>query len=302
MSAVTRRPGTAATPATVARTVGGALLSFPWSNWRLVIGACGLLLFAIVAIAAPLAAPHDPMLAFRGHELQRPSPGFIFGTDELGRDILSRVIYGARVSLFVGSLATVIGGTGGVAAGLVAGYRGGWCDAVLMRSADAVLALPPIIVGIILAAFLGPNAHNVAIALGIAVMPSFARVTRAITIQERAKDYIAASVIGGSKTRQIILGHILPNALGPILVQATLTMGIAVLVEAGLSFLGLGTQPPSPSWGRMIADSRPYLESAPWYPIFPGGVIVLFVLMLNMLADGLRDALDPHGITRRAAR
>lgn len=301
MSAVTRPPGTT-TPAAVVRSVVRVIASFPWRNWRLVIGACGLLLFTLVAVAAPLVAPHDPLLAFRGHELQGPSSEFLFGTDELGRDILSRVIYGARVSLFVGALATLIGGVGGVAAGVVAGYRGGWSAAVLMRSADAMLALPPIIVGIMLAAFLGPNTRNVAIALGIAVMPGFARVTRAITIQERGKDYIAASVIGGSKTRQVILEHILPNALGPILVQATLTMGLAVLVEAGLSFLGLGTQPPSPSWGRMVADSRPYLESAPWYPILPGAVIVVFVLLLNMLADGLRDTIDPHGITRRVAR
>ncbi len=263
-------------------------------SWRLGVGAFVVGVCVVAALAAPLISPHDPLAAAQGHELQGPSLRFPLGTDELGRDILSRIIYGTRPSLVIGFLACAIAMAGGVTTGLLAGYRGGWLDSALMRTWDAVLALPPILVGIILAAFAGPGTGSAALALGIAFMPGFARVARAAAIQERGKDYVSAAVVGGATGPKIVLRHILPNAFAPLLVQATVVVGIAVLVAAGLSFLGLGTQPPTPSWGGMVAEARPYLGQSVWFALFPGTAISILVLGLNLLADGLRDLFDPR--------
>jgi peptide/nickel transport system permease protein len=264
------------------------------SRSQLWVGVFILGSFVVVALAAPLIAPHNPLATFSGHELQGPSRAFPLGADELGRDNLSRLIYGTRASLIVGVLTTAIAATGGVLTGTLAGYRRGWFDAVVMRLWDAVLAVPPIVVGVMIAAFLGPSTTNVALAIGFAMMPDFARVARATTIQECAKEYISAAALGGATTRKIIIRHILPNSLGPLLVQIALAFGFAVLVEAGLSFLGLGTQPPDPSWGGMVAEGRIYLNSAPFYVIFPGLAITVLVLGLHFIANGLRDVNDPR--------
>lgn len=254
-----------------------------------------VVLVVLIAAGAPLIAPQDPLRQFAGHELVGPSWRFLLGTDELGRDLLSRLVYGTRVSLYVSFLAAAIGTVGGGVTGLVAGYWGGFVDSLIMRVWDGALAIPPIVIGIILAAFVGPSSTNAAVALGVAVMPGFARLVRSITLQERGKDYVAAARLCGCRGARIIVRHILPNAGGPLAVQMCLTMGVAVLVEAGLSFLGLGAQPPAPSWGGMVATARNYSDLNIWYLICPGAAITALVLMLNLLGDALRDAFDPRG-------
>jgi peptide/nickel transport system permease protein len=258
------------------------------------LGILGLLI--LVALLAPLIAPFDPLTQYPGLELRRPGWPFLFGTDEFGRDILSRVIHGSRISLVVGIVAVALGAAIGISTGLIAGYFGGWLDAVIMRIWDAMLAFPAVMMGIAVVSVLGPGTLNVALTLAIISLPQFSRLARSLVLSEREREYVlAVRCLGGSNLR-IILRHILPNLAGPLLVQLSLAMGGAVLAESGLSFLGLGTQPPDPSWGMMLGTGRGYLRQAPWYGIFPGVAIALLLVGLNFLADALRNALDPRRI------
>jgi len=263
------------------------------------LGRLGLIVVAfliLVGLFAPWLAPYDPIQQHEGMELTAPSAQFLLGTDELGRDLLSRIIYGARISLVVGVAAVAFGAVVGISTGLLAGYSGGWVDAIVMRIWDTVMAFPGILLGIAIAAILGPGLFNAGIAVGILSMPSYARMARAGMLTEQNRDYVIAARAMGTGRLRIIFQHILPNALAPILTQVALGMAGAVFLEAGMSFLGLGAQPPRPSWGSMIAQSRAYLRLAPWYGIAPGVAISLFLIGLNALADGLRDALDPTHI------
>ena len=260
-------------------------------------GAVGLTLltiFIVAAIAAPMIAPFDPLAQHRGSELEGPSARFLLGTDEQGRDLLSRIIYGSRISLFVGLVAVSLGATIGTVTGLVAGFVGRATDAIIMRWWDAIFAIPTILLGITVAAVFGASATNAAIALGIASMPLFARIARSVAIRERGKEYVSAALTDGISRARVLMRHILPNAAGPLLVQLALAMAFAILVEAALSFIGLGTQPPAPSWGRMLSDSRRYMHISLSYVITPGVAISLLVISLNFVADALRDAFDPR--------
>jgi peptide/nickel transport system permease protein len=274
----------------------------PWKSaaHRLVrqpAGVIGLTIMAgviLLALLAPVVAPYSPIEQFPGSELSPPSFRFPLGTDNIGRDLFSRVVFGTRVSLLVGVIAVAIGAGLGGSGGLIAGYAGEFWAAVIMRIADAVFAVPGVLLGIAFAAAFGASATTAAFAIGVATMPTFARLTRAAVLGESAKEYVLAARLVGAPPRRLLLHHIVPNVLGPLLVQAALTMAAAVLLEAGLSFLGLGTQPPEPSWGVMLSDSRQYLRQAPWYGMFPGLALTLLVLGLNSVADALGDALDPR--------
>jgi|HigsolmetaAR202D_1030399.scaffolds.fasta_scaffold03098_9 ABC-type dipeptide/oligopeptide/nickel transport systems, permease components len=262
-------------------------------------GQIGLVCFAIVFCAglfAPILAPYDPIEQFIGSELQPPSGQYWLGTDELGRDLLSRILYGARLALLVGVVAVGAGSLIGVSLGMLAGYLGGWFESVTMRLWDTLLAFPGVLIAIAISAMLGPGVFNVGLAVAIISLPGYARLARAGVLAEREKEYVLAARSLGVPVPTIIFRHILPNILPPILTQVALGMASAVFLEAGLSFLGLGAQPPEPSWGGMLADSRTYMRQAAWYGIAPGLAITLFLMGLNFLADGLRDALDP---TRR---
>lgn len=266
------------------------------------LGRIGISLLSIVVIAgvfAPLLAPHDPIRQFIGSELQSPSLKHPLGTDEFGRDLLSRIIYGARISLMVGIVAVGLGSAIGISTGLVAAYIGGWIETVMFRIWDALMAFPGVLLAIAISAILGSGLFNIGIAVAIISMPSYARLARGGMLAEREKDYVTAAQTLGQDNWRIIFRHVLPNTIPPILTQVALGMAGAVFLEAGLSFLGLGAQPPDPSWGSMIADSRSYLRLAPWYGIAPGIAISIFLLGLNMLADGLRDALDPSRARQR---
>jgi peptide/nickel transport system permease protein len=260
------------------------------------MGAFGLavvLLMGLVASFAPIVAPYSPIAQHPGMELQPPSSQFWLGSDDLGRDLFSRILFGARVSFIVGIVATALGAAIGVSTGLLSGYIGGWVDSVIMRFYDALLAFPGIIIGIAVISILGPSTLNVAYALAIGGLPFFARLMRSSVLSERERDYVYAARCIGARDGRIMFLHVLPNTIAPLLVQLSLAMGFAVLAEAGLSFLGLGTQPPDPSWGTMLNDSRAYLREAPWYGLWPGVALTILLVALNYLSDALRDALDP---------
>jgi peptide/nickel transport system permease protein len=265
--------------------------------WRSPLGAIGVIvvgLVSAVAILAPFLAPCDPYVQFAGQELAGPLTRHLLGADELGRDILSRLIYGTRISLLVGIVSVALGVGIGMTAGLLAGYLGGWVESTVMRISDALLAFPAILLGIAVAVVLGPGIINAAIAVGIISIPQFARISRASVLVEKEKEYVQAARAGGLGDLAIVFRHVLPNTMAPLLIQMTLAMAYAVLLEAGLSFLGLGAQPPEPSWGSMLNTSRNYLRQAPLYGIFPGVALSLFLLGLNFLSDAVRDALDPR--------
>jgi peptide/nickel transport system permease protein len=259
-------------------------------------GLATLILLVLLAAFAPLVAPYSPIAQHPGLELKPPSSQFLLGSDDLGRDLLSRILFGARVSFIVGIMATGIGATVGVATGLLSGYLGGWVDSVIMRFYDALLAFPGIIIGIAVISVLGPSSFNVAYALSLGGMPFFARLMRSSVLSERERDYVYAARCIGARDGRIMFRHVLPNTLAPLLVQLSLAMGFAVLAEAGLSFLGLGTQPPDPSWGSMLNDSRAYLREAPWFGLWPGIALTVLLVGLNYLSDALRDALDPRRV------
>jgi len=258
------------------------------------VGAVVVLFFVVVAVAAPLIAPYEPVATSWSAVRKPPSLEHWFGTDEIGRDVLSRVIFGARASLLAGVVSVCISLACGVPIGLVSGYVGGFLDGLLMRITDALLACPFLILAIALAAFLGPSLTNAMIAIGISAMPAFIRLTRAQVLNAKVEDYVEAARAVGNPHRRIVLRHILPNILGPIMVQATLAIAAAIIAEASLSFLGLGQQPPAPSWGSMLNAAKNFLDQAPWMAIWPGAAIFSVVLAFNLFGDGLRDALDPR--------
>jgi peptide/nickel transport system permease protein len=258
------------------------------------VGAVVVLFFVLVAVAAPLIAPYDPVATSWSAVRKPPSPEHWLGTDEIGRDVLSRVIFGARTSLLAGVVSVCISLACGVPIGLVSGYVGGFVDGLLMRITDALLACPFLILAIALAAFLGPSLTNAMIAIGVSAMPAFIRLTRAQVLNAKVEDYVEAARALGNPHRRIVLRHILPNILAPIMVQATLAIAAAIIAEASLSFLGLGQQPPAPSWGSMLNAAKNFLEQAPWMAMWPGAAIFSVVLAFNLFGDGLRDALDPR--------
>jgi peptide/nickel transport system permease protein len=258
-------------------------------------GMLGFLLvaaFIVMALAAPVLAPYSPIATSWSAIRQAPSLAHWMGTDEIGRDELSRVMWGARASLAAGVVSVFIAGVIGVPAGLIAGFAGGWVDGVLSRIVDAMLAIPFLILAIALAAFLGPNLRNAMIAIGISTAPVFMRVARAATLDAMTLDFIEAARAVGNPPWRIAVRHIAPNITAPVLVQVTLSIATAIIAEASLSFLGLGEQPPQPSWGSMLNAAQQFLTQAPWLAIFPGLAIFLVVLGFNLMGDGLRDVLD----------
>ena len=258
-----------------------------------VFGLLVVVLMAALALLAPWIAPFDPLATSFAMVRKAPDGANWFGTDEVGRDLLSRVIWGGRASLAAGVISVTIAVGVGVPLGMLAGYVGGAVDAVVSRITDAMLAIPFLILAIALAAFLGPSLGNAMIAIGITATPIFVRLARGQVLAVRAEDYVEAARAVGNPPARILLRHILPNILPPVIVQATLAIAAAIIAEASLSFLGLGQQPPAPSWGSMLNTAQRFLTQAPWMAVFPGLAIFVTVLAFNLLGDGLRDALDP---------
>ncbi|HEY2818108.1 MAG TPA: ABC transporter permease [Casimicrobiaceae bacterium] len=259
-------------------------------------GLAVIVFFVALALFAPLVAPYDPLATAWSAIRKPPSVAHWFGTDDIGRDVASRVIFGARASLLAGVASVLISLSIGVPVGLLAGYAGGKVDTLISRLTDAVLACPFLILAIALAAFLGPSLTNAMIAIGISATPVFVRLTRGQTLAIKAEDFVLAARAIGNPPWRIALRHVLPNAIPALIVQATLAIAAAVIAEASLSFLGLGQQPPAPSWGSMLNTAKNYIDNAPWMAIWPGLSIFLLVLSFNLLGDGLRDALDPRTI------
>ncbi len=269
-----------------------------WKKFRshksAMLGGILVLFFVTIALLAPVLPIPDPAATDWGAVRKAPSAAHWMGTDEIGRDVLSRMIWGAQASLLAGVISVAIALSIGVPLGLIAGYFGGWIDAIISRCTEALLAAPFLILAIALAAFLGPSLTNAMIAIGISATPLFIRLTRGQVINIKVEDYVESAHAIGLPTRLILTRYILPNALPPLLVQATLTIATAIIAEASLSFLGLGQQPPSPSWGSMLNTAKNFLNQAPWMALYPGISIFLVVLGFNLLGDGLRDALDPR--------
>ena len=259
-----------------------------------VFGFAVVVFFVLIALLAPWLAPYDPVATSWSAVRAAPSAAHWFGADELGRDVLSRIIWGTRASILAGVVSVSISLALGVPIGMLTGYLGRWVDALISRVTDAMLACPFLILAIALAAFLGPSLTNAMIAIGISATPIFIRLTRAQVLAAKAEDYVEAARALGNPHLRIALRHILPNIVAPLIVQATLAIAAAVIAEASLSFLGLGQQPPAPSWGSMLNTARNYVDQAPWMAIWPGVSIFLLVLSFNLLGDGLRDALDPR--------
>jgi len=257
-------------------------------------GLAVISLFVAVAIAAPIVAPYDPLATSWSAIRKAPSAAHWFGTDEIGRDVASRVAFGARASLLAGVISVLISLSIGVPVGLLAGYAGGKTDMLISRLTDALLACPFLILAIALAAFLGPSLTNAMIAIGISATPVFIRLSRGQTLAVKAEDFVLAARAIGNSPLRIALRHVLPNIMPALIVQATLAIAAAVIAEASLSFLGLGQQPPAPSWGSMLNTAKNYLDQAPWMAVWPGLSIFALVLSFNLVGDGLRDALDPR--------
>ncbi|WP_312402617.1 ABC transporter permease [Rhizobium sp.] len=263
-------------------------------NRSALAGLIIVLFFAILAIAAPILPIADPIATSWGAIRKAPSAAHWLGTDDLGRDILSRMIYGAQASLMAGVVSVLIAVVIGVPFGLIAGYFGGWVDMVISRVTEALLAMPFLIMAIALAAFLGPSLTNAMIAIGLSAMPIFVRLTRGQVLAVKTEDYVEGARSIGLNHFDIMTRYILPNVFAPIIVQATLTVATAIIAEASLSFLGLGQQAPAPSWGSMLNTAKNFLSQAPWMTMWPGIAIFLVVIGFNLLGDGLRDALDPR--------
>jgi ABC-type dipeptide/oligopeptide/nickel transport system permease subunit len=271
------------------------------SNPKGVVGAIIVGALVITAVAAPWIAPFNPIEQHLRDQLKEPSARFIFGTDELGRDIFSRVIYGARISLMAGLVAVLLAGAAGATLGLIAGYNRGWLDSVAMRFLDTLLAFPAIFLAIGIVAMIGPGHANATLAVAIIYTPQIARLVRATTLAETAKDYVEAARCLGASDARIVLKAIFPNCAASVVVQMAIAAPAAVIIEASLAFLGLGTQPPQPSWGAMLQTAQGYMSKSWTYGIFPGSAITLLAVGLNYLGDSLQDALDPRR-TRAAAK
>jgi peptide/nickel transport system permease protein len=257
-------------------------------------GAIIIGIFVFIAAFGELLAPHGSTQQFSKHILESPSWQFPFGTDEFGRDILTRLLYGARVSFQVGFISVGIAGVVGITLGMIAGYKGGWLDSILTILMDVIWAFPAVLLAIVIITMAGNNLRNAMIAIGIVYTPTFMRVVRGATLSVRQMPYVEAAVSVGVSTPRIMARHLFPNITAPLIVHASINFAFAVLSEASLSFLGLGNKPPAPSWGSMVSTSYGYLQQAPWAAIFPGTAIALVVLGFNLLGDGLRDALDPR--------
>lgn len=258
------------------------------------IGLLVLVALCLVAIFAPALAPFDPIQIDPAKALYGPGTPYYFGTDPYGRDVLSRVIYGSRISLLVGLISVGIAVVIGVIVGLISGYYGGWTDSVLMRLIDILLAFPGILLALAIVATLGPSIFNLMVAVGISSIPVYARLVRGSVLSAREDLYVDAARAMGAPSSLILRRHILPNVVTPVIVTATLGVGVAILIAAALSFLGMGAQPPTPAWGSMLSDGRAYLQYQWWISTFPGIAIMVTVLATNMFGDGLRDVLDPH--------
>ncbi len=259
-----------------------------------VVGMVVIATFIVLALFAPLLVPYDPVATSWTLVRKAPSSLHWFGTDDLGRDVFARVVYGARASLSAGVISVGIALSIGVPFGVLSGYRGGFVDSLISRITDAMLACPYLILAIALAAFLGPSLGNAMIAIGITTTPVFVRLTRGQVMSVKVEDYVEAARAMGNPPWRIALFHILPNVMPALLVQATLSIAAAIIAEAALSFLGLGQQPPAPSWGSMLNSAQRFLTTAPWMAVWPGLAIFLVVLSFNLVGDGLRDALDPR--------
>lgn len=262
-------------------------------NKAAMVGGFFIVFFIIVAFVGPYFTPYEPNTQDVVNKLQSPSADHWFGTDHHGRDIFSRIIHGMSITLYVGFASVILGATVGIVLGIIAGYYGGRTDTIIMRSMDVLLAFPGILLALAIVSVLGGSIQNVIIAVAIFSVPVFARIVRGSTLETRRLEYIDAVRALGASDFRIIFKHILPNVSSPIIVQATMNIATAVLTASGLSFLGLGAQPPTPEWGAMLSDGRNYLYNAPHVAFFPGVMIVAVVLAFNILGDGLRDALDP---------
>ncbi|MCA9846839.1 MAG: ABC transporter permease [Dehalococcoidia bacterium] len=259
------------------------------------LGAGLMLLLVVVALLAPLLAPYDPYESISGARLLSPSLSHPMGTDNLGRDLLSRIIYGARISLMIGVLAGALGTLGGLTVGLISGYAGGWVDNVIQRVVDSLMAFPGLILALALVATLGPSLRNVMIAIAVGAIPNTSRVIRGAVLSAKQEDYVSAAHALGAPGWRIAIFHIVPNVMAPVLILASVGFGVSIIAEASLSFLGLGAQPPTPSWGVMLSGpSRRFMTDAPWMAIFPGLAISLVIFGINVFGDALRDILDPR--------
>ncbi|WP_184147985.1 ABC transporter permease subunit [Amaricoccus macauensis] len=269
------------------------------ANRGAVIGLVVLALLVLTAIFAPLLAPHDPTMQYRDALLVPPAwlergrPEFLLGTDALGRDILSRLIFGARFSLVIGLVVVALALVSGIFVGLIAGYFGGWIDSAIMRVMDIILAFPSLLLALVLVAIIGPGLFNAMLAIAVVLQPHFARLTRGAVIAEKNREYVTAARVAGASNLRLMVRTILPNCLGPLIVQATLSFSNAILDAAALGFLGMGAQPPTPEWGTMLAEAREFITSAWWVVTMPGIAILITVLAVNLIGDGLRDTFDP---------
>ncbi|HEY8291584.1 MAG TPA: ABC transporter permease [Thermomicrobiales bacterium] len=262
---------------------------------RFLIGGTFIFFLILVAIAAPLLVRTDPKVSHPADAIQSPSAQHLMGTDDLGRDVLGRAIYGSRVSLAVGIIAVSIGLITGVVLGMIAGYTGGWADLLILRAIDALLAFPALLLAIAITSALGPTLRNTMIAIGIVAIPVYTRLTRGQVLQAKEREYVEAARTAGASQARVAFRHILPNILNPLIVQASLSIAFAILAEASLSFLGLGVQPPTPTWGADINHARAYLSNGFWWmSVGPGVAILLTVFSFNLLGDSIRDILDPR--------
>ncbi|TIU27156.1 MAG: ABC transporter permease subunit, partial [Mesorhizobium sp.] len=274
-----------------------------WHYYSMNTGAViGLVVFSalvLIAIFAPLVAPHSPDEQFRDALLTPPvwqeggKSMFLLGTDAVGRDMLSRLIFGARFSLFIGLVVVVFSLTSGIVLGVLAGYFRGWVDTLIMRIMDVILAFPSLLLALVLVAILGPGLFNAMLAIALVLQPHFARLTRAAVMAEKNREYVISAKVAGASHLRLMVKTILPNCMAPLIVQATLSFSNAILEAAALGFLGVGAQPPTPEWGTMLATAREFILRAPWVVTFPGLAILITVLAINLIGDGLRDALDP---------
>ena len=268
-------------------------------NRGAVIGLVVFAVLVVVAVLAPLIAPHAPNAQYRDAVLVPPfweeggRAAYLLGTDAVGRDILTRLLYGARFSLFIGVIVTTLALVGGIAVGVVAGFFRGWVDTVIMRVMDIILAFPSLLLALVLVAVLGPGLMNAMIAIALVLQPHFVRLTRAAVMAEKGREYVTAAQVAGASSLRLMFRTILPNCLAPLIVQATLSFSNAILDAAALGFFGLGAQPPTPEWGTMLAEAREFILRAWWVVTFPGLAILITVLAINLMGDGLRDALDP---------